>query len=157
MERRASRVGSVPLIPWLGREDKLDHVTMLAESVQRGSKGTRHGDGDSAEKPLGLRLLEESKCVPGRCVCPHVFGGRGLGTPPPPIETAPMPDICHQGTTLITNLSSVLKDETVWEKPFRFHPEHFLDAQGRFVKQEAFIPFSTGTVGVGGARFACPS
>ncbi|XP_010804045.2 cytochrome P450 2D14 isoform X1 [Bos taurus] len=47
-----------------------------------------------------------------------------------------------KGTTLITNLSSVLKDETVWEKPFRFHPEHFLDAQGRFVKQEAFIPFS---------------
>ncbi|CAI9165891.1 unnamed protein product [Rangifer tarandus platyrhynchus] len=49
-----------------------------------------------------------------------------------------------KGTTLITNLSSVLKDETLWEKPFRFHPEHFLDAQGRFVKQEAFIPFSAG-------------
>ncbi|XP_055422166.1 cytochrome P450 2D14 [Bubalus kerabau] len=49
-----------------------------------------------------------------------------------------------KGTTLITNLSSVLKDETVWEKPFRFHPEHFLDAQGCFVKQEAFIPFSAG-------------
>ncbi|XP_017904335.1 PREDICTED: cytochrome P450 2D14 isoform X2 [Capra hircus] len=49
-----------------------------------------------------------------------------------------------EGTTLITNLSSVLKDETVWEKPFCFHPEHFLDAQGRFVKQEAFIPFSAG-------------
>ncbi|XP_070455742.1 cytochrome P450 2D14-like isoform X5 [Equus przewalskii] len=49
-----------------------------------------------------------------------------------------------QGTTLITNLSSVLKDETVWKKPFRFHPEHFLDAQGRFVKQEAFMPFSAG-------------
>ncbi|KAK7796564.1 hypothetical protein U0070_023717 [Myodes glareolus] len=49
-----------------------------------------------------------------------------------------------KGTTLITNLSSVLKDETVWEKPLRFHPEHFLDAQGRFVKHEAFMPFSTG-------------
>ncbi|XP_068828264.1 cytochrome P450 2D14-like isoform X1 [Capricornis sumatraensis] len=49
-----------------------------------------------------------------------------------------------KGTTLITNLSSVLKDETLWEKPFRFHPEHFLDAQGRFVKQEASIPFSAG-------------
>ncbi|XP_070109854.1 cytochrome P450 2D14-like isoform X2 [Equus caballus] len=49
-----------------------------------------------------------------------------------------------RGTTLITNLSSVLKDETVWKKPFRFHPEHFLDAQGRFVKQEAFMPFSAG-------------
>ncbi|XP_075816248.1 cytochrome P450 2D27-like [Microtus pennsylvanicus] len=49
-----------------------------------------------------------------------------------------------KGTTLITNLSSVLKDETVWEKPLHFHPEHFLDAQGHFVKHEAFIPFSAG-------------
>ncbi|XP_005354514.1 cytochrome P450 2D3-like [Microtus ochrogaster] len=49
-----------------------------------------------------------------------------------------------KGTTLLTNLSSVLKDETVWEKPLHFHPEHFLDAQGRFVKHEAFIPFSAG-------------
>ncbi|XP_028645731.1 cytochrome P450 2D3 [Grammomys surdaster] len=49
-----------------------------------------------------------------------------------------------KGTTLIPNLSSVLKDETVWEKPLRFHPEHFLDAQGHFVKHEAFMPFSAG-------------
>jgi hypothetical protein len=42
----------------------------------------------------------------------------------------------------------VLKDETVWEKPFRFHPEHFLDAQGHFVKPEAFMPFSAGACGV---------
>ncbi|XP_031206394.1 cytochrome P450 2D1-like isoform X1 [Mastomys coucha] len=49
-----------------------------------------------------------------------------------------------KGTTLITNLSSVLKDETVWERPLLFHPEHFLDAQGHFVKHEAFMPFSAG-------------
>ncbi|XP_052016272.1 cytochrome P450 2D10 isoform X2 [Apodemus sylvaticus] len=49
-----------------------------------------------------------------------------------------------KGTILIPNLSSVLKDETVWEKPLRFHPEHFLDAQGHFVKPEAFMPFSAG-------------
>ncbi|KAL1767494.1 cytochrome P450 2D20-like, partial [Sigmodon hispidus] len=49
-----------------------------------------------------------------------------------------------KGTTLIPNLSSVLKDETVWEKPLHFHPEHFLDAQGHFVKHEAFMPFSAG-------------
>ncbi|XP_011800503.1 PREDICTED: cytochrome P450 2D17-like isoform X2 [Colobus angolensis palliatus] len=49
-----------------------------------------------------------------------------------------------KGTTLFTNLSSVLKDEAVWEKPFCFHPEHFLDAQGHFVKPEAFLPFSAG-------------
>ncbi|XP_038934457.1 cytochrome P450 2D10 isoform X1 [Rattus norvegicus] len=52
--------------------------------------------------------------------------------------------VIPKGTTLITNLSSVLKDETVWEKPLRFHPEHFLDAQGNFVKHEAFMPFSAG-------------
>ncbi|NWV20648.1 CP2DH protein, partial [Origma solitaria] len=54
-----------------------------------------------------------------------------------------------KGTTVITNLSSVLKDETVWEKPNEFYPEHFLDANGQFVKPEAFLPFSAG-------RRACP-
>ncbi|NWV44125.1 CP2DH protein, partial [Grantiella picta] len=54
-----------------------------------------------------------------------------------------------KGTTIITNLSSVLKDETVWEKPNEFYPEHFLDANGQFVKPEAFMPFSAG-------RRACP-
>nr|KAF6274075.1 cytochrome P450 family 2 subfamily D member 6 [Pipistrellus kuhlii] len=49
-----------------------------------------------------------------------------------------------KGTTLITNLSSVLKDEAAWKEPFRFQPEHFLDAQGRFVKPPAFMPFSAG-------------
>ncbi|XP_074182580.1 cytochrome P450 2D14 isoform X1 [Rhinolophus sinicus] len=49
-----------------------------------------------------------------------------------------------KGTTLIFNLSSVLKDETVWKKPFHFRPEHFLDAQGHFVKHSAFVPFSAG-------------
>ncbi|XP_023558419.1 cytochrome P450 2D16-like isoform X3 [Octodon degus] len=49
-----------------------------------------------------------------------------------------------KGTKLITNLSSVLKDETVWEKPLQFHPEHFLDSEGRFVKREGFMPFSAG-------------
>ncbi|NWU81924.1 CP2DH protein, partial [Onychorhynchus coronatus] len=49
-----------------------------------------------------------------------------------------------KGTTIITNLSSVLKDETVWEKPNEFYPEHFLDANGQFVKPDAFMPFSAG-------------
>ncbi|XP_053577329.1 cytochrome P450 2D15 [Bombina bombina] len=49
-----------------------------------------------------------------------------------------------KGTTIIPNLTSVLKDETIWEKPYQFYPEHFLDAQGHFVKREALIPFSAG-------------
>ncbi|XP_066490572.1 cytochrome P450 2D20-like [Tiliqua scincoides] len=54
-----------------------------------------------------------------------------------------------QGTTVITNLSSVLKDEAMWENPHQFYPEHFLDKNGQFVKREAFLPFSAG-------RRACP-
>ncbi|XP_063780142.1 cytochrome P450 2D20-like [Pseudophryne corroboree] len=49
-----------------------------------------------------------------------------------------------KGTTIIPNLTSVLKDETIWKKPYQFYPEHFLDAEGKFVKNEAFIPFSAG-------------
>ncbi|XP_066452326.1 cytochrome P450 2D17-like isoform X2 [Eleutherodactylus coqui] len=49
-----------------------------------------------------------------------------------------------KGTTVITNLSSVLKDQEIWEKPFQFYPKHFLDENGKFVKREAFIPFSAG-------------
>ncbi|XP_069593146.1 cytochrome P450 2D15-like isoform X1 [Ranitomeya imitator] len=49
-----------------------------------------------------------------------------------------------KGTTIITNLSSVLKDHEVWEKPFQFYPKHFLDENGKFVKRDAFIPFSAG-------------
>lgn len=41
----------------------------------------------------------------------------------------------------------MLKDERVWAKPLRFHPDHFLDAQGRFVRHEAFMPFSAGACG----------
>ncbi|KAM7182450.1 cytochrome P450 2D15-like [Macrochelys suwanniensis] len=47
-------------------------------------------------------------------------------------------------TIIIVVLSSVLKDETVWEKPHQFYPEHFLDADEQFVKREAFLPFSAG-------------
>ncbi|XP_078496980.1 cytochrome P450 2D6-like [Lissotriton helveticus] len=49
-----------------------------------------------------------------------------------------------KGTTLMFNLSSVLKDECIWAKPYQFYPENFLDAKGEFIKREAFIPFSAG-------------
>ncbi|KAL2101312.1 hypothetical protein ACEWY4_003073 [Coilia grayii] len=49
-----------------------------------------------------------------------------------------------KGTTVIPLLTSVLRDESEWAKPYVFHPEHFLDDQGRFVKREAFLPFSAG-------------
>ncbi|KAL7396622.1 hypothetical protein ABVT39_008772 [Epinephelus coioides] len=49
-----------------------------------------------------------------------------------------------KGTTLMPILTSVLFDKTEWETPDTFNPGHFLDAEGKFVKKEALLPFSAG-------------
>ncbi|XP_015269539.1 PREDICTED: cytochrome P450 2K4-like, partial [Gekko japonicus] len=49
-----------------------------------------------------------------------------------------------KGTYIVPLLYSVLYDESKWEKPFEFYPEHFLDSEGKFVKTDAFLPFSAG-------------
>ncbi|NXT84317.1 CP2K6 protein, partial [Zapornia atra] len=47
-------------------------------------------------------------------------------------------------TYVIPLLASVLRDKSQWEKPDIFYPENFLDSEGKFVKKEAFMPFSAG-------------
>ncbi|KAM9840690.1 cytochrome P450 2K1-like [Aulostomus maculatus] len=49
-----------------------------------------------------------------------------------------------KGTTVYPLLTSVLYDESEWEKPHSFHPAHFLDKDGKFIKRDAFMPFSAG-------------
>ncbi|XP_067150961.1 cytochrome P450 2K6-like [Apteryx mantelli] len=49
-----------------------------------------------------------------------------------------------KGTYVIPLLTSVLRDKSQWEKPDVFHPEHFLNSEGKFVKKDAFMPFSAG-------------
>ncbi|XP_035851088.1 cytochrome P450 2K1-like isoform X2 [Sander lucioperca] len=49
-----------------------------------------------------------------------------------------------KGTTVYPLLTSVLYDESEWERPHSFYPAHFLDKDGKFVKREAFMPFSAG-------------
>ncbi|CAM5098984.1 unnamed protein product [Eretmochelys imbricata] len=52
--------------------------------------------------------------------------------------------VIPKGTYIIPLLASVLCDKTQWEKPGEFYPQHFLSTDGKFVKNEAFMPFSAG-------------
>ncbi|CAJ1060173.1 uncharacterized protein LOC121511702 [Xyrichtys novacula] len=49
-----------------------------------------------------------------------------------------------KGTTLKPILTSILFDKTEWETPDSFNPEHLLNSEGKFVRREAFVPFSAG-------------
>uniref|UniRef100_A0A3Q4IA69 Cytochrome P450 2J2-like n=1 Tax=Neolamprologus brichardi TaxID=32507 RepID=A0A3Q4IA69_NEOBR len=49
-----------------------------------------------------------------------------------------------KGTLILPLLHSVLNDESMWETPHSFNPQHFLDQDGNFRKREAFMPFSAG-------------
>ncbi|KAM6162471.1 cytochrome P450 2D6-like isoform 1-T1 [Erethizon dorsatum] len=99
-------------------------------------QGRRPEMGDQAHMPFTNAVIHEVQRF--RHIGP-------LGTPHMTTrDTEVQGFLIPKGTTLITNLQSVLTDETVWEKPYRFHPGHFLDAQGHFTKREAFMPFSAG-------------
>uniref|UniRef100_A0A668TXG2 Cytochrome P450 2K1-like n=1 Tax=Oreochromis aureus TaxID=47969 RepID=A0A668TXG2_OREAU len=49
-----------------------------------------------------------------------------------------------KGTAVYPFLFSVLSDESEWEKPYTFYPEHFLDKDGKFIQRDAFMVFSAG-------------
>ncbi|GFO05885.1 cytochrome p450 2j2 [Plakobranchus ocellatus] len=49
-----------------------------------------------------------------------------------------------QGTSVMVNLDSVLRDESAWGDPDIFRPDRFLDADGSVIVKKELIPFGIG-------------
>ncbi|KAM8725155.1 cytochrome P450 2K1-like isoform 1-T1 [Acanthopagrus schlegelii] len=98
--------------------------------------------------------LEDRKNLPFTDACIHETL-RLANTAPMSLPRRTSKDVTFQGyfikkgTTVVPLLASVLNDESEWESPYSFNPAHFLDKDGKFVKRDAFIPFSAG-------RRSCP-
>ncbi|KAM6987522.1 LOW QUALITY PROTEIN: cytochrome P450 2Y3 [Tautogolabrus adspersus] len=60
------------------------------------------------------------------------------------IKTKCSISLSPQNTMIVPLLHSVLKEEKQWETPWSFNPQHFLDHNGNFKKNPAFLPFSAG-------------
>ncbi|XP_073531397.1 cytochrome P450 2J2-like isoform X2 [Phyllobates terribilis] len=52
--------------------------------------------------------------------------------------------LIRKGTTIVPNLASVLTAPKHWKFPDTFNPSNFLDEEGNFQGNKAFIPFSAG-------------
>ncbi|XP_076837606.1 cytochrome P450 2G1-like isoform X2 [Brachyhypopomus gauderio] len=80
-------------------------------------------------------MQEEIDTVIGRDRCPSMEDRKSL-----PFTNA----VIHEDTVIFPVLHSVLRDEAHWDSPWTFNPTHFLDKNGNFKNNPAFLPFSAG-------------
>ena len=53
--------------------------------------------------------------------------------------------VIPKGAYVIVRLDTALHDPEIWQEPDKFRPERFIGADGKLLRREGFIPFSTGT------------
>src|SRR5258705_4988824 len=54
--------------------------------------------------------------------------------------------VIPKDTTILLNGYHVMHDAKVWERPYEFYPEHFLDSDGSFRNRDGFCAFGTGVI-----------
>ena len=52
--------------------------------------------------------------------------------------------VIPKGAYIIVRLDTALHDPEVWQEPDKFLPERFIGSDGKMVRHDGFIPFSTG-------------
>ncbi|KAM4641694.1 putative inactive cytochrome P450 2G1 [Discoglossus pictus] len=52
--------------------------------------------------------------------------------------------LCRKGTDISPLLFTVHHDPSQFSTPYEFNPNHFLDGNGKFKKNDACMPFSAG-------------
>nr|QQL94707.1 cytochrome P450 2f3 [Lateolabrax maculatus] len=94
-------------------------------------------------------FMEDKKSLPFTDAVLHEIQ-RFMDIVPMSIPHYTLKDVSFRGytipksTLIIPLLHSVLKEEKQWATPLSFNPEHFLDQNGNFKKNPAFLPFSAG-------------
>ncbi|XP_076141781.1 cytochrome P450 2F3-like [Alosa pseudoharengus] len=108
-----------------------------------------HKEIDSLLGQHGVPQMEDRKSLPFTDAVIHEVQ-RYMDLVPLNVPHYATKDISFKGytipkdTVIIPMLHSVLRDEDQWEKPWTFNPDHFLDKNGNFKKNPAFLPFSAG-------------
>ncbi|XP_012675814.2 cytochrome P450 2A10-like [Clupea harengus] len=108
-----------------------------------------HREIDTVLGQHGIPQMEDRKSLPFTDAVIHEVQ-RYMDFAPLSVPHYATKDISFRGyaipkdTVIIPMLHSVLRDEDQWEDAWNFNPENFLDHNGNFKKNPAFLPFSAG-------------